>query len=78
MLNRKFPIAKCPRCGGHTAVVNQYMHGYGGYYVDLKTGNTDFTDIHDSLEYRNTGKYIRCADCGKRLFKVDDLLNVID
>lgn len=78
MLNRKFPITKCPRCGGQLAEVKQYVHGYGSYYVDLKTGGIDASDIHNSLDYRNTGKYILCANCGKRLFKADDFLNVID
>ena len=53
------------------------MHGYGEYYVDLETGDIDATELHSGLRYRNTGKYAICTDCGKRLFKVDNKLNVI-
>lgn len=72
-----FPISKCPYCGGKEIVIKQYMHGYGEYYVDLETGDIDATELHSGLRYRNTGKYAICTDCGKRLFKVDNKLNVI-
>lgn len=66
--NKNFPIKECPKCGG----------GYGSYYVDLETGDVEGTDLHTYLNYRNTSKYATCADCGKRLFKVDEDLNVIE
>lgn len=73
-----FPISSCPYCGGGTIAIKQYIHGYGEYYVDLETGDLDATELHTWLQYRNTGKYAVCADCGKRLFKVDGRLNVIE
>lgn len=73
-----FPISSCPYCGGGTIAIKQYMHGYGEYYVDLETGEVDATELHSGLQYRNSGKYAVCADCGKRLFKVDDRLNVME
>ncbi len=76
--NYKFPIMKCPNCGGGTIAIKQYIHGYGEYYVELDTGEIDATELHSKLIYKNTGKYVICVDCGKRLFKVDDRLNVID
>ena len=54
------------------------MSGYGSYYVDLETGEIEGTELHSNLRYKNTSKYAICADCGKRLFKVDDYLNVIE
>ena len=72
-----FPISKCPYCGGKEIVIKQYMHGYGEYYIDLETGDIDASELHSGLRYRNTGKYVICTDCGKRLFKVDNKLNVI-
>lgn len=46
--------------------------------MDLETGDLDATELHNELRYRNTGKYAVCADCRKRLFKVDEELNVIE
>lgn len=76
--NIDFPINKCPYCEGGMIEIRQYIHGYGTYYVDLETGEVEGTNLHDYLNYRNTSKYARCADCGKKLFKVDDNLNVIE
>lgn len=74
----KFPISECPHCGGHTITIKQYIHGYGEYYVDLETGEIESTESHNNLKYKNTGKYAVCTDCGKRLFKVDESLNIIE
>ena len=74
----KFPFPECPYCGGHTITIKQYIHGYGEYYVDMETGEIESTELHSNLSYKNTGKYAICTGCGKRLFKVDDYLNVID
>ncbi|ADL03358.1 hypothetical protein [Lacrimispora saccharolytica] len=79
MQNNKysFPINQCPHCGGGTIKIRQHIHGYGEYLVDLENGEIESSSLHDYLYYKNTGKYALCADCGKRLFKVDDELNVI-
>ena len=73
-----FPIKKCPRCGGTMFTVRQRISGNGEYYVDMETGEIESTELHSGLTYRNTGKYAVCTDCGKRLFKIDDSLNVIE
>lgn len=72
-----FPIKECPRCGGQTICIKQRISGYGTYFVDLEDGEIESSSLHDYLDYKNTGKYAICADCGTRLFKVDDELNVI-
>lgn len=77
-MNKKFPIKKCPKCGGQSFIVKQYIHGYGEYYVDLENGEIESSELHSSLNYKNIGKYAICTDCGKRLFKIDKFLNVID
>ena len=77
MINRNFPIKQCPNCEGKSFTVKQYIHGYGEYYVDLGTGEIESTELHSGLFYKNSGKYAICTDCGKRLFKIDDNLNVI-
>lgn len=73
-----FPIRKCPRCGGTTFTVRQKISGYGEYYVDMSTGEIEATELHQNLIYKNTGKYAVCTDCGKRLFKIDESLNVYE
>lgn len=77
MIDRKFPIKQCPKCEGKTFTVKQYIHGYGEYYVDLETGEIESTELHNGLFYKNSGKYAICTDCGKRLFKIDENLNII-
>ena len=72
-----FPIKKCPGCGSTMFTVRQRISGYGEYYVDMETGEIESTELHSGLQYRNTGKYAVCMDCVKRLFKIDDSLNVI-
>lgn len=58
--------------------MKQYIHGYGEYYANLDTGEIESAELHSSLDYKNVGKYAICTDCGKRLFKIDNFLNVID
>ncbi len=77
MINKKFPIKECPKCGSKTFTVRQYIHGYGEYYVNLDDGEVESTELHSNLYYKNSGKYAVCTDCGKRLFKIDNNLNVI-
>lgn len=77
-MNRfNFPVKSCPHCGGGTICIRQRIRGFGTYCVDLESGEVESSSLHDYLDYKNTGKYAICADCGKRLFKVDDNLNVI-
>ena len=72
-----FPIKQCPYCGGGTIKIKQYISGYGEYYIDLESGETESSSLHDGLFYKNTSKYALCVDCNKKLFKVDEELNVI-
>lgn len=71
-----FPIKECPNCGGKEIVIRQYINGYGEYYVDLETGEIDATELYGYLQHRNTGKYAVCCECGKKLFKVNNDLEV--
>lgn len=73
-----FPIKECPKCGGNMIKIRQRISGFGSYYVDLRSGEVEATELHDYLNYKNTSKYAACADCGKKLFMVDDYLNVIE
>ena len=73
-----FPVSECPNCGGKMITIKQKISGTGEYYVDLETGEIESSELHSGLLYRNIGKYATCTDCGKKLFKVDDDLNVIE
>ena len=73
-----FPIKKFPRCGGTIFAVKQKIKGIGEYFVDMETGEIDNELLNNGLIYDNVGKYAVCRDCGKRLFKIDDSLNVIE
>lgn len=77
-IRNNFPITECPYCGGTYITIRQYIHGYGEYYVNIETGEIDSTELHSGLIYKNTKKYAICTDCNKRLFKVNDNLNVIE
>ena len=44
----------------------------------METGEIDNEYLHNGLIYDNVGKYAVCRDCGKRLFKIDNYLNVIE
>ena len=72
-----FPITECPYCGSGTIKIKQHISGDGEYYVDLASGEVEGSELHSYLRYKNTHKYALCTDCGKRLFKIDDELNVI-
>lgn len=71
-----FPIKNCPRCGGNWLTVKQKISGIGEYYVDMETGEIEASELHQSLDYKNINKYAICTNCGKRLFKIDENLNV--
>lgn len=73
----QFPMHECPKCGGKTMCIRQRIFGIGEYYVDIETGEIEASELHSGLRYKNVFKYAICADCGKRLFKVDDELNVV-
>lgn len=73
-----FPIKECPYCGGSAIEIKQKIRGYGTYKVYLDNGEKESTSLHDYVSYKNTGKYAICAECRRRLFKVDNDLNVIN
>lgn len=63
----------CPCCGSFEVDVKQRITGFGAYRVNLKTKKTDFSSINDGLDYKNTGKYAYCSDCGARVIRIEDL-----
>lgn len=76
MEERKFPITECPDCGSRIFTVRQRISGTGEYYVDMQTGKVDCSEIYSNLEHKNIGKYAVCTGCGRKLFEIDDNLQV--
>lgn len=69
----EFPIDKCPHCGGDYFFRKDYLSGVSHYLGSSTDNNVDNSGMYDSLRTK-TGKYWYCNDCGKRLFKEDDVL----
>lgn len=78
MSKYNFPIRECPGCGNTVFTVRQKISGYGKYYVNMETEEVDCSALYDGLQYENTGKYAVCTKCGKKLFKIDNNLNVVE
>lgn len=74
----KFPITKCPDCGSQYFEVKQRISGYGSYFVNMENGEVDCDGLYDGLICTNVRKYAVCAECGKKLFRIDNELNVIN
>lgn len=68
----KYPIEKCPKCGGLDFFVKQRISGYGNYYDTLDGSDSDNSELHDGLKYKTISKFAICADCKKRLFKITE------
>lgn len=66
----KYPIEKCPKCGGLDFYVKQRISGSSLYYETLDGTDTDNSSLHDGLMYTTISKYARCADCDTKLFKL--------
>lgn len=76
MEERKFPITKCPDCNSRVFMVQQRISGTGEYYVDMQTGEVDCSELYSNLTHKNIGKYAVCTGCGRKLFEIDDNLQV--
>lgn len=63
---------KCPHCGSDTYYTKHYVSGTSHYYKRFDGEETDNTDMYGNLKHTLQSKYAWCADCEKRLFKVDE------
>lgn len=66
-----YPITECPHCGCGTFYTKDYICGPSCFYANLDGSDADNGSLHDSLKYKN-GKVAYCADCDKKLFKMDE------
>lgn len=65
-------IKCCPYCGGETYYIKQRYSGCGNYYFNFDGTDTDNSEFYENSDYKLTSKYAWCADCDKRLFKLED------
>lgn len=66
-----YPIEQCPNCGSKDIKIAQRISGVAELYATLDGEQADNSELHASLRYKNIWKYVRCVDCGKKLFVVD-------
>lgn len=65
-------IKSCPYCGSEEYIIKQHYFGDGEYYLRFDGKEADNSEFHANAEYRNTSKYAWCAECRKRLFKLEE------
>lgn len=75
---KKLNLTECPFCKGKTYVVKRYVKGSIDEYYDFKNNklqNTKEDDLKNLslLNHVYTGTYIECANCHRRICKVDEL-----
>lgn len=65
-------IKECPYCGSKEYYIKQSFKGSCNYYIRFDGKEIENGEMHDNTQYKNTSKYAWCAECHKRLFKLED------
>lgn len=74
---RKFPISECPKCGNDEIFVKAKIVGVCNYNYKLDGSNSAYNgEIYDATDMKRTGNYTYCNNCGKRLFKITEDMNI--
>ena len=60
---------KCPKCGNEEFYINQRVSGIVEYHYRFDSGEGDNGELHEPLNYTDTGKFAYCPCCRKRLFR---------
>ena len=68
----RYPVDKCPKCGGADFYIKQKISGSCERYGTLDGTQADNSSLHDYLNYRTISKYARCVDCKTKLFEITD------
>jgi len=59
----------CPKCGCKRALIREFSSGYGEVYLNLETGETDYSSIYEGLVSKRVRKYWVCSKCQTKLFR---------
>jgi hypothetical protein len=65
-------VKECPYCGSEEYYIKQSFKGTGNYYIRFDGKETENGEFYDNAQYKNKSKYAWCAECRKRLFKLDE------
>lgn len=64
-------MKECPHCGHDTYYTTFRVSGTGNHFVRFDGKDTSNSEMYDGI-FHHTHKWARCADCEKRLFKVEE------
>lgn len=69
------PDMVCPYCGSEKFYIEQSYKGTCSFYMrfDMDNDNVENGEMYSSATHKTIGKYAYCANCFKRLFKVEEL-----
>ncbi len=66
-------ISFCPYCGSYAGYYTKdYVRGMTRYFYRFDGSEADNSSLYDML-YHTKGAYAYCANCDKRLFKMDQM-----
>lgn len=67
-------VNKCPYCGNEEEVyIKKSFKGSCNYYYGFDGEEVYNGEMHDYLETKDKSKYVYCAKCDKKLFKVSEI-----
>ena len=78
MNDQKAPIDRCPYCGSDEEYYTKdYLYGSSYCYHCFNGAESDNAGLYDLIRHRK-GKYAYCVNCGRRLFKINELENKVN
>ncbi|WP_320958995.1 hypothetical protein [Hungatella effluvii] len=65
----KPPVEKCPYCGSEEFYINERVSGRIEYHYRFDGDEGENGELHEPLNYTDTGKFAYCSCCRKRVFR---------
>ncbi len=65
-------MKECPYCKSEVFYAKEYVKGEVCYFSRFDGQEGDNTQLYDGLTHKLKSKYAWCADCHKRLFKIEE------
>jgi hypothetical protein len=69
----KPPVEKCPYCGSEEFYINERVSGCIEYHYRFDGDEGENGELHEPLNYTDTGKFAYCSCCRKRVFRYRNL-----
>ena len=71
----EFPIDKCPYCNNDEIMIKCRIVGQCNYNISLDSKKTAYNgEMYDYTTLKPMSKYAYCNQCGKRLFKHNEVV----